>query len=122
MEIVIRRVADDLDNTQDAAETIPFSFDGMDLEIDLSEENALRFRLAMAEFVNAARPRVKKAPKGKTRKSRSGYDVPKVRAWWFDEWETLGLPEASDRARIPNVVRDAAIEHGVIPPLLQLAA
>jgi hypothetical protein len=122
VEIVIRRVADDLDNTQDATETIPFAFDGMDLEIDLSEANALEFRLMMARYVNAARPRVKKAPKGKARKSSSGYDVPKVRRWWGESWEAEGLPEPSDRARIPNAVRDRAIERGVIAPLLQLAA
>jgi hypothetical protein len=124
--IVEKKFVDDLDGSN-AAETVSFSFDNMgEMEIDLSEENALRFRLLMAEFVAAARPRMKPKASGKKRKaSTSGYDVPKVRAWWAEVWLEEGLPMAQDRARIPNSVVARAVERGIIPdpaPALALVA
>jgi hypothetical protein len=104
MEIVTRRVADDLDNTQDATETIPFSFDGMDLEIDLSEGNALRFRLLMAEFVNAARPRKPKAQSAPKKKPNP--ETVAARVWWRQEGGRNNVAEFVAKGRIPATVME----------------
>jgi hypothetical protein len=106
------KMLDDIDKTE-AAETVPFAIDGMAFEIDLSEANAARFREVMAEFVAHARP-VVKAPKGKARKaskSSADYDPRELRAWWKAQGPEMGLPAATDRARIPNVVIESAREH-----------
>ena len=46
---------DDLDGSE-GAETIRYSVDGKDYEIDLSEKNAKRLRDALTEFIEKARP------------------------------------------------------------------
>jgi hypothetical protein len=108
---------DDLDGTE-AVETVPFSIDGMAFEIDLSEDNAARFRGVMAEFVLAARRPVKAKPKARKRESKSGYDVQKVRAWWRDiDWQAMSLPAFNAKGRIPADVRNAAVVAGIIPAL-----
>jgi Lsr2 len=48
------RLVDDLDGS-DADETVTFSFEGREYEIDLSDDNAARLRNALAVFVAAAR-------------------------------------------------------------------
>jgi hypothetical protein len=45
---------DDLDGS-DGAETIRYTIDGQEYEIDLSEENAKRFRDALREFIEKSR-------------------------------------------------------------------
>jgi hypothetical protein len=97
--IVEKKFVDDLDGSE-AAETIPFSFDGMDLEIDLSGENALRFRMAFAEFVAAARPRVKAKPQGGKRK-RENPETTQIRNWWRQEGGGNGVRPFVAKGRIP---------------------
>jgi hypothetical protein len=46
---------DDLDGTSEAAETILYLCDGQYLEIDLSTQNAKKFRDALAPFVKVSR-------------------------------------------------------------------
>jgi nucleoid-associated protein Lsr2 len=48
------RLVDDLDGS-DADETVTFSFEGREYEIDLSDDNAARLRNTLAVFVAAAR-------------------------------------------------------------------
>lgn len=43
-------IKDDFDLAQDAAETIPFSFEGRDYTIDLSTANAKEFREIMSQY------------------------------------------------------------------------
>jgi hypothetical protein len=45
---------DDLDGSE-GAETIKYSVDGQEYEIDLSEENAERFRSMLKEFIDVSR-------------------------------------------------------------------
>ena len=47
---------DDLTGSS-GAETVRFSFDGVDYEIDLTEHNQRRFRNAMQPYINAVRRR-----------------------------------------------------------------
>ena len=58
------RLVDDIDGT-DAVETVTFSFEGHQYEIDLSDRNATRLRESLAAFVGAARRA------GGTRQSRT---------------------------------------------------
>jgi hypothetical protein len=46
---------DDLDGESEAEGTVPFSLDGVDYEIDLSEENAEDLREIFAPYIAAAR-------------------------------------------------------------------
>lgn len=46
---------DDLDGTSEAAETILYLYDGQYLEVDLSEENAAKFRKALAPYITVSR-------------------------------------------------------------------
>jgi hypothetical protein len=86
---------DDLDGGP-AAETVPFSFDGMGYEIDLNAKNARAFRKQPAPFVEHAR----KAGRGQRRQSgrtqsnrrRSG----DIRTWAKEQGIAV-----SDRGRIP---------------------
>lgn len=89
---------DDLDGGP-ADETVRFSFDDTDYEIDLSAKNARAFRRSLAPFIEHAR----KANRGTARQTarttagrrRSGA----VRAWAKDH----GI-EVSERGRIPASV------------------
>jgi hypothetical protein len=51
---IVIQLIDDLDGAE-ATQTVTFSLDGVDYEIDLSQENATRLRAAIAEFVEHAR-------------------------------------------------------------------
>jgi hypothetical protein len=84
---------DDIDG-RDAAETVRFSLDGTNYEIDLSASNAARLRNAMAEFVGHSR---KVASRGgrKGRSSGTGRSA-EIRSWAREQ----GL-QVSERGRIP---------------------
>src|SRR5258708_16519626 len=93
-------VEDDLDGGP-ADETLRFGIGGSDYEIDLSNENARKFRQGLAPFVEHAR----KAGRGQRRRpartssarERSG----EIRAWA----KARGIP-VSDRGRIPAGVAE----------------
>lgn len=71
---------DDFDGTPDA-ETVPFAFEGVSYEIELSGKNLKEMRSMMEAYVNAGR-RVggRKATKGASRKA-SSVDSAAVRTW-----------------------------------------
>lgn len=48
-------LVDDIDGTEDAAETVTFGLDGDHYEIDLTEANAIALRTAFAPYVSNAR-------------------------------------------------------------------
>lgn len=86
---------DDLDGGT-ADETVNFALDGSSYEIDLSKENASKFRDALAPYVSAARRarrgrRSQGAPRGGGRGDTSA-----IREWARGK----GL-KVSDRGRIP---------------------
>jgi|SRR3954454_6278104 len=97
---------DDLDGSE-GAETIRYSVDGKDYEIDLSEKNAERFRSTLREFIDASReveqpPVLTLAPARASRRSSGGSgrdDIAQIRAWA----ESQGM-DVSARGRIKNEV------------------
>jgi hypothetical protein len=102
-------LTDDLDQSE-ATQTITYTIDGQEYEIDLSEENAERFHAALEPFVSVSRQVERQA--APTRRSRgdrrrrggsSGrLDIPQIRQW--AEANGYGV---SARGRIKKEVIDA---------------
>ena len=90
---VITRLEDDLDGSE-AAETIHFSVDGVEYEIDLSKSNADKFRNSFGDYIAHGR----KVGGRRAHKSASsdGVDIKAVRKWA----ESNGI-QLSPRGRIP---------------------
>jgi hypothetical protein len=111
------RLVDDLDG-ETADETVEFGIDGKNFEIDLSKENAVRLRDALADFVSAARRAGGRrrggssapvnsasgsagtAPKGRTAIDREQNQA-------IREWARKRGMKVSDRGRIPAEVLEA---------------
>jgi len=98
---------DDLDESE-GAETITYTVNGQDYEIDLSEENAQRFYDVLGPYIEKSR-RVQRqaAPpsrRGDRRRSSGSErdDIPQIRAWA----DANGF-EVSGRGRIRKDVIDA---------------
>lgn len=109
---VIIRLNDDLDPTQEAtAGTVLFGHNGVDYEIDLSEENAAKLNDALAPFVAAARrvtsgPRRRRSRSSATGTKDSGLPLAEIR-----EWAQANGHKVSNRGRVSaEIVRlyDAA--------------
>jgi hypothetical protein len=101
---------DDLDGSE-GAETITYTVDGQEYEIDLSEDNAEKFRAALAPFIEKSRPVeqtpvITLAPVRTGRRQSSGGsgrdDIAQIRAWA----ESQGL-DVSARGRIKKEIIDA---------------
>ena len=99
-------LVDDIDGT-DASETVSFAIDGVDYEIDLSEEHAANLREAVSIYIGHAR-RTGGRRKGRGRSSGSGgsggagASAADIRAWARENgWE---VPE---RGRVSAEVREA---------------
>jgi hypothetical protein len=101
---------DDLDGSE-GAETIKYSVDGQEYEIDLSEKNAERFRSVLKEFIDASReveqaPVLTFAPARSSRRQSSGSsgrdDIAQIRAWA----EAQGM-EVNARGRIKKEIIEA---------------
>jgi len=98
---------DDVDGGA-ADETVMFSLDGVNYEIDLSQANAAKLRKALAGYVQKARRtggrRTARTGRAAPRRTRSsgGRDIPAIRAWAKEQ----GLL-ASSRGRIPASVVEA---------------
>lgn len=88
------RVLDDMDKSE-GAETIAFSYKGVDYKIDLAEKNEAKFDKALAPFIEkATKVSSKKAP-AKSNKGGGRSDLAEIRAWA----QSNGY-EVSDRGRI----------------------
>ena len=108
-------LVDDIDGG-DAAETVTFSLDGVDYEIDLSEEHAGALREAMATWVGHARkvsgrssgasrrsaPRERAQARSSSTPSGPSRDTGAVRTWAKENGYTV-----SDRGRISADVLQA---------------
>lgn len=101
---------DDLDQSE-GAETITYSVDGQEYEIDLSEENARKFREALQPYIEVSRQVERqpvsfaghRSPRRQTSRSGGGRDdIPQIRAWA----EAQGM-EVSARGRIKQEIIDA---------------
>ena len=100
---------DDLDESE-ASETITYTVNGKDYEIDLSEENAEKFRTTLEPFIEKSRPAERRpaphATAGRKTRQRGGgasgrNDLPLIRAW--AESRGLGV---SSRGRIKKEIID----------------
>jgi hypothetical protein len=100
-------MVDDIDGGT-AEETVSFSLDGVDYEIDLSAANAQALRDALAPYTGSAR-KVRGSRSGGRGNSRRGRrrsngnpSAADIRTWARENGYTL-----SDRGRVPAEVRDA---------------
>lgn len=84
---------DDIDGGV-ADETVSFSLDGKDYEIDLSSEHAKELRDAFGPWVGAAR-KPKSAATRSTRRSRNANNTAAIREWARGQGHKV-----SDRGRI----------------------
>jgi Lsr2 len=102
-------LTDDLDGSE-ATQTISYTIDGQEYEIDLSEENVQRFHGALEPFVANSRQVQRQAAPGRRNRGdgrRKGgtsgrSDIPQIRAWA----ESQGM-DVSARGRIKTEVIDA---------------
>lgn len=100
-------LVDDIDGSE-ATETVSFSLDGNNYEIDLNDANAAALREAMSGYVGHAR-KVAGGGRAKARRtsggaasSAGGPSAADIRAWARDN----GF-ELSERGRVPAEVRQA---------------
>jgi hypothetical protein len=96
-------LVDDLDGGR-AVETLRFSIDGADYEIDLGKRNADRLRAAMAAYIESGRRLVRTTGRGRgrtvvQRRVEVAADPRAVRAW--AKANRVSIP---DRGRIPLAV------------------
>jgi hypothetical protein len=99
------QLTDDLDGkaiVEGKGETVRFSLDNQDYEIDLGEKNAQALRTVIGRYVEAGRRVGGGSRGGRSRGSASSgrardYDPKAVRAWA----ESQGL-EVSQRGRVPS--------------------
>jgi septation ring formation regulator EzrA len=101
-------LSDDLDGSE-AIQTIIYTIDGQEYEIDLSEENIQRFHEALEPFVSASRQVQRQAAPTRRRgdgRRRSGSrwqdDIPQIRAW-----AEAQCMDVSARGRIKKEILDA---------------
>ena len=94
----ITTLVDDLDGTpieDGKGETIKFGLDGVNFEIDLTTENAKKFRRAFTDYVAAAR----KSGRGSGTRSSAGRNE-KAELKAAREWLRANGHQVSDRGRI----------------------
>lgn len=100
---------DDLDGS-DAEETVDFGLDGVQYQIDLSEDNADRLRELVGEYVQAARrsggrKRTGRGKGGGAAAQSAAADREQNQA--IREWARKNGYQVSERGRIPAEVLDA---------------
>lgn len=104
---VMVTLIDDVDGSP-ADETVLFSLDGVNYEIDLTTDNAAKLRDALAPWVGHARRAGGRRTSGSGRSGRrasgsgGNTDAAKVR-----EWARANGYTVSDRGRIPAEVTEA---------------
>lgn len=101
---------DDLSG-EEADRTVPFGLDGVEFEIDLSDENAEKLREALAPYVAAARRTGgRRSPGRPAAAASSSSGTPKrgrEENQRIREWAKKQGLEVSERGRIPNDVAEA---------------
>ena len=110
---IVHQLVDDLDGTVlevGEGETVLFSLDGVAYEIDVSDDNAVALRNALATYIDAARPvsagraqRSAAATAAERKRRRTGQqDYGPVR-----EWAKANGYKVSERGRVPASVLEA---------------
>ncbi|MFD9960045.1 Lsr2 family protein [Amycolatopsis sp. NPDC058986] len=110
---VLVQVLDDIDGSE-ADQTVPFSLDGVDYEIDLSQDNAEELRDLLAQFVSAGRrvggrkvrSTVAQSP-GSVSGGGSVSPEDRERSRAIRAWALENGFEISDRGRMPREVIEA---------------
>ncbi|UQN31777.1 histone-like nucleoid-structuring protein Lsr2 [Brachybacterium kimchii] len=92
-------LVDDIDGSE-ATTTVGFGLDGIEYEIDLSDEHAGEFRDALNEWTGKARRVGGRARRGTS--PSAGGDTKKIRQWALEN----GI-QVSDRGRVSVEVREA---------------
>lgn len=93
-------VIDDLDASTEGVRTYGFALQGVDYEIDLSEQNLQRLRAALAPFVAAGR----RMPRRAGAKPTTVTVTQTVRRWWAEHQQTHQLPTWRANGQIPQAV------------------
>ncbi|MGW5518876.1 histone-like nucleoid-structuring protein Lsr2 [Nocardia africana] len=102
---VIVELIDDFDGKSKAEETVSFSLDGVEYEIDLSTKNASKLRAAFEKWTGSAR-KVGRAPRGKAKTgARTAADKQQTAA--IREWAKTNGYNVSSRGRIQAQVIEA---------------
>lgn len=92
-------LVDDLDGGE-ADETVEFSIDGVDFQIDLSSDNAAQLRDTLAEFVGHARKIGGRRSRGTAKAVTGGNnDNQAIREWARSQGETV-----AERGRLPQAL------------------
>lgn len=103
---VVYQLVDDIDQTpldEGEGETVRFSLDGNDYEIDLSSDHAKLLRAGLEKYVDAARV----VSRTKSGRSGSNSRVPKRDLGAIRAWASANGHKVSDRGRIPNAIVEA---------------
>ena len=96
---------DDLDGTDIDVETVRFSIDKHDYEIDLSAENAAKLRGKLDKFIGAGH--LIRESKRVARKKIVGGAVSEEQTQAIRHWARENGYQVSERGRIPSNVREA---------------
>ena len=91
-------LVDDVDGGE-ATETVSFTVDGVGYEVDLSAENAAKFRSAVEPWISAGR---RVSGRKSAARGRAGSDAGKIRAW-----AKANGYDVSERGRVSAKVREA---------------
>ena len=105
----ITMLVDDLDATQienGSGQTVRFSLDKQNYEIDLTNEHADELRAALARYVEAARKTGSDRPARARSTGRSRSSKPDISPTAVREWAKANGIEVSARGRIPPSVID----------------
>lgn len=94
---------DDIDGGE-ATQTISFSVDNTNYEIDVNDDNAAKLRDALAPFVGHAR-KVTGGPRRGARRSAAQASGPSAKE--IRTWARANGYEVSERGRVPEEVRQA---------------
>jgi hypothetical protein len=104
-------LSDDLDEDLPADETVSFSLDGTNYEIDLSDKNAQELRDAFSRYVQAARKVGRGSGRasggGRSRATGGGGRMDREQAGAIRDWARKNGHQVSDRGRIPASVVEA---------------
>ncbi|MGR7025180.1 histone-like nucleoid-structuring protein Lsr2 [Geodermatophilus sp. URMC 62] len=104
-------LSDDLDEDLPADETVSFSIDGTNYEIDLSEKNATELRDTFSRYVQAARKVGRGVGRasggGRSRATGGGGRMDREQAGAIRDWARKNGHNVSDRGRIPASVVEA---------------
>ncbi len=100
---IVHTLIDDLDGSE-ASQTVLFSLDGKNYEIDLNDPHAEELREALAPYLGAAR-KTGGAARGNVR--RIGSATPAQDSGAIREWARQQGYEVSDRGRVPASIREA---------------